>query len=238
MAGRLKARAALFLMAALIGTGSVSDAAHAELLLPMPWGGRGDVAVPVRSMATLRFHSVIRQQRDFSCGAAALATLLRYHYAQPVSEADVFAGMWATGDHDRIRQVGFSLLEMKRYLAARGMTANGYAVDLDKIAKAGVPGIVLLTISGYKHFVVVKGVSADRVLVGDPALGVRAVSRDRFMREWNGVYFVIARTDDGRRPLFNVASQWSASPAMTVQGLPRTDDPWTQRALAMGPGEF
>ncbi|CAN5196017.1 hypothetical protein BH10PSE13_BH10PSE13_04340 [soil metagenome] len=238
MAGCFKARAARLLMGALIAAGSVSGVAHAELLLPMPFGGRCDVAVPVRSMAALRFHSVIRQQRDFSCGAAALATLLRYHYAQPVSEADVFAGMWATGDHDRIRQVGFSLLEMKRYLAARGLTANGYAVDLDKIAKAGVPGIALLTISGYKHFVVVKGVSADRVLVGDPALGLRAVSRDRFLHEWNGVYFVIARADDVHRPLFNAASQWSAAPAMNAQGRPRTDDPWTQRALAMGPGEF
>lgn len=238
MAARRTARAALLLMAAAIAAGSAVGTARAELLLPMPLAGRGDVAVPVRSMAALRFHSVIRQQRDFSCGAAALATLLRYHYAQRVSEADVFVGMWATGDHDRIRQVGFSLLEMKRYLAAQGLAANGYAVDLDKIAKAGVPGIALLTIAGYKHFVVVKGVSADRVLVGDPALGLRAVSRDRFQREWNGVYFVIARAQDERRPLFNAAGQWSAAPAMNAQGLPRTDDPWTQRALAMGPGEF
>ncbi|RYF14189.1 MAG: peptidase C39, partial [Oxalobacteraceae bacterium] len=38
---------------------------------------------PVTSLIGRRFETVVRQQYDFSCGSAALATLLRYHYDDP-----------------------------------------------------------------------------------------------------------------------------------------------------------
>jgi predicted double-glycine peptidase len=69
--------------------------------------GIGDFAVPVQSMEDRRFATVIRQRYDFSCGSAALATLLRYHYAGREDEAQVFRGMWAEGDRDQIRRLGF-----------------------------------------------------------------------------------------------------------------------------------
>ena len=71
--------------------------------------------MPVRSFEEERFATVIRQKYDFSCGSAALATLLRYHYGLSQDEEATFRGMWATGDQPQIRRVGFSLLDMKRY---------------------------------------------------------------------------------------------------------------------------
>ena len=58
---------------------------------------------------------------------------------------------------------------MKRYLAAHGFEADGFEQPLDKLDEARVPAIVLINENGYHHFVVVKGVQADRVLIGDPA---------------------------------------------------------------------
>lgn len=173
-------------------------------------GPVGDFTLPMNSVAERKFASIVRQQYDFSCGSAALATLLRYHYADNVNEERVFLGMWRDGDRDAIRKVGFSLLDMKRYLAARDLKADGYKVSLDQIEKAGIPGVALISIRNYRHFVVVKGVRGDEVLVGDPSLGLTSMPRANFLKTWNGVYFVLnAKQDVGRRQ-FNGDAQWAA----------------------------
>ena len=82
-------------------------------------GGPIEFELPVTSMLGRRFETVVRQQFDFSCGSAALATLLRYHYEDPQNEQTVFLGMFQDGDQAQIRKLGFSLLDMNRYLAAR-----------------------------------------------------------------------------------------------------------------------
>jgi hypothetical protein len=49
----------------------------------LPGIGGGD-NVLVKSMKERKFEQVVRQQYDFSCGSAALATLLTYHYENPI----------------------------------------------------------------------------------------------------------------------------------------------------------
>lgn len=171
-------------------------------------GSMSDFRVPVASMLARKFNTVVRQQYDFSCGSAALATLLLYHYELPRTESDVFTGMWRKGDQPRIRQVGFSLLDMKRYLADNALKGDGYRVSLDSIAERGLPGIALITVKGYRHFVVVKGVTVDRVLVGDPSLGLRSMNRSEFQQVWNGIYFVLTNQLDVGQRNFNGQRQW------------------------------
>ncbi len=43
---------------------------------PIPWN-------------MIRARNIVLQQRDYSCGAAALATLLRYYWGEPIEEIDV-----------------------------------------------------------------------------------------------------------------------------------------------------
>jgi hypothetical protein len=194
-------------------------------------GAIGDYSVPVQSMEDRRFASVIRQRYDFSCGSAALATLLRYHYGGLQDEAQVFRGMWAEGDRAQIRRLGFSLLDMKRYLASAGHKADGFEVTLDEVARAGVPGIALINLNGYRHFVVVKGVSADEVLVGDPALGLKPMRRDTFAKAWNGIYFALNDRLELGRSTFNRDAQWAQfSRAPVGAGL---TDPISQQALML-----
>ncbi|WP_204283799.1 C39 family peptidase, partial [Klebsiella pneumoniae] len=69
------------------------------------------------------FRTVVRQQYDYSCGSAAVATLLRYHYGRPTVESDVFSAMWRSGDQAQIKRAGFSMLDMKRYLDSQGYMA-------------------------------------------------------------------------------------------------------------------
>lgn len=176
----------------------------------------GDYSVPVRSMAERRFLTVIRQQYDFSCGSAALATLLRYHYGGQASEQSVFMGMWQTGDQSLIRQHGFSLLDMKRYLAARGVRAEGYQVTLDDVARTQIPGIALIDVRGYRHFVVVKGVGGNRVLVGDPSLGIRLIETKSFQSSWNGILFALVDDPAQGKQSFGREAEWALAPHSSV----------------------
>lgn len=191
----------------------------------------GDFAVRVQSVEERRFAGVIRQRYDFSCGSAALATLLHNHYGDAVDEAQVFKGMWRDGDREAIRRVGFSLLDMKRYLAARALKADGFKVSLDAVAKAGIPGIALISVRNYKHFVVVKGVTATEVLVGDPSSGIQALERSAFQAAWNGVYFVLNSEQGRGRKAFNQSSQWAAFTRAPVGS--RFHDPVSLQSLAL-----
>lgn len=224
-----RAVAGLLVAATLAGCAPQLD--EARPLVTLGPTGSSDLALPLTSLQETRFTGVIRQQFDFSCGSAALATLLRYHYDYDVREEMAFRGMWARGDQALIRQVGFSLLDMKRYLTRIGLRADGFKVSLDDIQKTGIPGIALITVRNYRHFVVVKGVSDAEVLVGDPSVGLRAMPRDDFQQAWNGVYFVLNTDQDQGRTAFNTGLQWASLPRAPVGS--RFADPISQQALAL-----
>ncbi len=192
-----------------------------------------------RSMVETRYDTVIRQQFDFSCGSAALATLLTYHYGRDQGEGLVFRGMWRDGDQAAIQKQGFSLLDMKRYLGAQGIDANGYKVSLDQVRQAGTPGIALIAPGGYRHFVVVKGIEDGFVLVGDPSLGLRRMDREEFEETWNGVYFVVTGGANINHLAFNADAQWGRVAAFGAdQGMFQPVSQQVLNLTAPGYGEF
>jgi hypothetical protein len=172
----------------------------------------GAFSVPVTSMREAKFATVFEQQHDFSCGSAAIASLLTYHYGIPTTELEVFEAMYAAGDQERIERVGFSMLDMKTYLATRGLPSDGYRVDLDRLIKARLPAVVLIDVDGYRHFVIVKGVTQAGVLLGDPARGTRMVTQARFQEIWNGIAFVLKNDIESARKTFNRPAEWALVP--------------------------
>lgn len=201
-----------------------------------PGAGAADIGafgtrfdVPLVSMREARFQRTLHQQYDFSCGSAAVATLLTHHYDYPMTEEYVFEQMYQQGDQQKIRKEGFSLLDIKRFLASRGFLADGFQLPLDKLAEAGFPAIVLVAEKGYRHFVVVKGLDQNRVLIGDPAGGTRAMPRSSFEAIWQGrLLFVIhgrampsapgpVATEGAMQVArFNDADDWRAAPQAPV----------------------
>ena len=224
--GRLTPIIGVSAFLAACSSGPMRNAAITTMAGPV-----GDFVVPVQSVEDRRFATVIRQKYDFSCGSAALASLLRYHYGLNQDEEAAFRGMWAAGDRDQIRRVGFSLLDMKRHLTKLGYKADGFEVSLDEVAKAAVPGIALINLNGYKHFVVVKGVTKDEVLVGDPALGLKTMPVRDFKKAWNGIYFAINDNLDRGRASFNGDSQWARFARAPVGA--GFVDPVSQQALML-----
>ncbi|AVO59063.1 MULTISPECIES: C39 family peptidase [Pseudomonas] len=145
----------------------------------------------VQSVRERKFADLVEQKTDFSCGAAALATILRQAYWLDVDEEHVIKGMLATADQDLVRTQGFSMLDMKRYLESIGMRARGYRIPPDKLQAVSIPVVVLMDIRGYKHFVVMQRAHKDWVYIGDPVLGHKRYSHEDFVKGWNGIVFAI-----------------------------------------------
>ena len=218
-------------LALLLGS---AGASAAELSLP---SGMRVGNMPVKSMKDLRFQATLRQQYDFSCGSAALATLLSHHYNTPTTEQLAFQEMFTTGDQQKIRREGFSLLDMQRFLKNRGFTANGFQLPLDKLIEAKLPAIVLISDNGYHHFVVVKGAEDGRILLGDPSRGTRLMARERFESLWaNRILFVIHESPV--KPGFNLAADWRNAPRAPLgEGASRALES-TYGLPKFGPGDF
>jgi predicted double-glycine peptidase len=183
--------------------------ANGSVELPVQAGG--GFSVPVTSVKEARQRRTVIQQLDFSCGSAAIATLLTHHYRFPVSEQVVFDAMYTSGDAEKIKAEGFSMLDMKRVLQANGFQADGFEATLDRLAEARLPAIALINEKGYGHFVVVKGLRNDRVLLGDPASGLRAMPRKAFEALWsNRILFVVSSHQDAA--LFDSDADWQSLP--------------------------
>ncbi len=146
----------------------------------------GVLTKQVKSMKEMRQRQMIPQSRDFSCGAAAFATLMRYYYGQPMTELDAILGMFKHGDQQDIKKRGFSLLDMKRYANTLKYKADGFKVPKAEILKTlTIPVIVLIETGSYKHFVVVRYVDDKYVYIADPSWGNRKVPLKDFAEIWN-----------------------------------------------------
>lgn len=163
-----------------------------SMVLPGFSGVNGNYVIEVKSFKERKFEKIFRQQYDYSCGSAALASLLNFHYEIQIDEQKAFKEMFAVGNQKKIQKQGFSLLDMKKFVEKNGMRANGYRTTLDKLKQIGVPAITLVNNDGYKHFIIVKGVSDDDVLIGDPSIGTKVMSRKKFEEIWkDGILFII-----------------------------------------------
>ena len=149
----------------------------------------------VRSFLEIRQKNVVLQEWDLSCGAASLATILRYQHGEQVSEREIAEAMLRTTDDELVRRrLGFSLLDLKRYLQGRGYVGEGYAeLSLSDLLDLA-PTIVPVRLFTYDHFVIFRGIEAGRVILADSAYGVRTMDGARFLAIWEKrVAFVVRR---------------------------------------------
>ena len=158
--------------------------------------GPSSTSVARHSLKDLRDKYVVKQRLDYSCGAAALATLLRYYFDEPTSEAEILRLLVArlSVDEQRLRETrGFSLLDLKFAAEALGYQAAGFKLTVDDLAKLAAPVIVFIQPLDYKHFAVLRGVAGGRVFLADPARGNVRMTIGRFLTEWGGIVFVLGK---------------------------------------------
>ncbi len=163
-------------------------AAEVQMFLP----GGGVFTKKVESYKERRMQKVVPQTADFSCGAAAVATLLRYQFGQKITEKDAILGMFEHGDKEGIRQRGFSMLDMKRFALAKGLQVQGYRItDAAKLKELNIPVITLINTAQYKHFVVLRKVDDQFAYLSDPSWGNRKMVLEDFTNSWDKVILVL-----------------------------------------------
>lgn len=116
------------------------------------------------------------------CGAAAIGIVLGYYRRYvPLQELRAICGVSRDGT-----QVA-NLLQAARHY---GLEAESRSREPDEIFAGTFPVIVFWN---FNHFVVVEGVSRNRVFLNDPATGPRNVSREEFGRSFTGVSLEFAK---------------------------------------------
>jgi uncharacterized protein len=163
----------------------------------------GTQAAPVtlhpdlKSRAEFTDAHLVKQQFDYSCGSAALATLLNYYLGEKLTERQIIAGLVEYGDKKQIERLrAFSLLDMKRFVEKLGYKGTGYKAEIADLKTLGKPCIVPVEIFGYQHFCVFRGIVQDHVFLADPYMGNISVPVEKFRQMWQrNVAFVVTDGD-------------------------------------------
>lgn len=151
------------------------------------------------TLKELRDLHVIKQQEDYSCGAAALATLMIYYFGENTSEKEILDRLEArlTEEEKKNRALrGFSLLDLKQVAEEKGYRAAGFKLTMSQLAQVTAPVIIYIEPFGYKHFAVYRGMKQDRIYIADPSRGNLRMSIGRFLDEWSGIVFVLGKTGE------------------------------------------
>jgi predicted double-glycine peptidase len=133
--------------------------------------------VPVKNWKILRDAQVVKQDLDYSCGAASLATLLNYFYGQDLTEEALLKAM-DKGDGRA------SFDDMAKALPKFGFRAQGFAASWDQLTRLKMPVIVYVKHRKNDHFSVLRGINQDTVSLADPSLGNKTYSKHQFLAMW------------------------------------------------------
>lgn len=181
-------------VAMLLGGGAVTsqreplDRPQGQFELSQSVVGGGPITEPVQiePHSELKFRHIVRQAFDYSCGSAALVTLLNYHLGLGITEQQAMEGLLERGEKEKIiERRGFSLLDMKRYVASLGVEGAGFRAEVKDLLTLEHPAIVPIDYAGFKHFVVLRGVRDDLVYLADPSAGNIVLSVHEFAALWD-----------------------------------------------------
>ena len=136
-----------------------------------------NIRIPIQSWKTLRDKRIVKQDLDFSCSAASLATLINEFYGQSVTEEDLLKVM----DKGELRA---SFEDMQKALPHFGFKAQGFAASYEQLMKLKAPVVVYLQHRKDDHFSVLRGINEDTVWLADPSLGNRTYSKEQFLEMW------------------------------------------------------
>ncbi len=129
---------------------------------------------------------VVMQMEALECGAASLCMILAYYGKWvPLEQARTDCGVSRDGSNAKN-----IVLAAKQY----GLDAGGYRLEPDELFEEGqFPCIVHWE---FNHFIVVEGISGNKVHVNDPGRGSITISKERFDEGFTGIALMFEPTDD------------------------------------------
>lgn len=157
----------------------------------------------VWSWKELKQRNVVMQKRDFSCGAAALATVVKYYWGDDVTEEKFLKALDGLLTLEEVRdrvENGLALTDLKKAADKAGYDASIGRLSFTKLAEAKVPLVVGITVKGYDHFVVFRGTDGCYAYLADPIRGNIREPVGIFQCQWqeNAVLVVAKRGEKVR----------------------------------------
>jgi predicted double-glycine peptidase len=175
------------------------------MCVPAKAGERAPIRDPHRiiyehvwSYKELAQRQIVMQQFDFSCGAAVLATVVRYYWGDKATEEqflDLLPKLKLTEVQlkDRIEN-GLTLTDLRDLANLAGYQASMGKVKLDELRQSRVPVIVGVTVNKHDHFVVFRGVDSRFAYLADPIRGNVRTPIPDFIKQWQkNAILVIAK---------------------------------------------
>ncbi|MGK7902466.1 MAG: C39 family peptidase [Hormoscilla sp.] len=189
------------------------------------------LANPITPYRTLRYEGVVGQTTYYTCGAAAVATLLTHYYDRPTTEAEILAlSETAMAESSKIlEETGITALALIQALDDRGIQARGMRLTLTSLAEyfgnGGLP-VVLHVTKPQMHYVLAVGMVGDWIILADPSWGRRIQPLDALVNEqgFSGVTLVPVPPEN---LIFTVKEQqnetlsWAESRLVTLNSLRR-----------------
>lgn len=154
----------------------------------------------IRSWKELRDRNIVLQRFDYSCGAGALATLMRFYFGDAVTEENILVsilGSMSKADVEDREKNGLSLLDLKLCAERLGYQAVGVRLKYASLPQLKGPVLIHLETGEYRHFAVLKGARGDRLYLADPSRGNIRMSAERFAKAWSGVALVLGKQGFG-----------------------------------------
>jgi predicted double-glycine peptidase len=148
----------------------------------------------------MRDQNVVLQEFDYSCGAGALATLMRFYFGENVTEEGILLSILGSMSREEVEdreKNGLSLLDLKLFAERLGYQAAGVRLNYSSLPQLKGPVLIHLENKEYRHFAVLRGVRGDRIYLADPSRGNIRMSADRFAKEWSGVALVLGKQGFG-----------------------------------------
>jgi hypothetical protein len=153
-----------------------------------------------KSWKELNDQSVIMQQYDYSCGAAALATIMKYYFQDNVTEKsllDYIKKTLTAKEYAVVEEQGLSFLELEKISHSLGYQSASVRLKLSALKELTGPVVVYVSTKDYQHFAVFRGVREDRVFLADPSRGNMILTVDEFLEEWKGETFILGKKGFG-----------------------------------------
>lgn len=138
--------------------------------------GKGKAPTAKKNWADLRYTDLIRQEYDYSCGPASLATIARYFYGLQITEIDVLQ-IINTGKPATFSDLSYAAEQL-------GFKTMAIGANMEHIENLKVPAIVHLNQNGIDHFSVIRGVSSEWIWLADSSWGNRKMKRHEFLSLW------------------------------------------------------
>ena len=146
----------------------------------------------IKSKTEIKFHNIVKQKYDVSCGSAALATIFQYYYDEKITEQqiiDIIKNIKSISTLENSE--GFTLLDLKMAAEFLDYKGYGYKGSISAMKKLDLPKIVLLNSPKGDHFVVIKNIGSEYVEIADPALGNIRLTIENFKSQWNNTLLAI-----------------------------------------------